>query len=108
MISGGIDVFQIDENEAVITITIGDYLAYLTEDTKELAKNKLRHFLISIKSVLLKILDLRDKVQHTKIALKALIFFKREDVKTSQILDFDYETEESNGETVMFMYEKFV
>ena len=40
--------------------------------------------------------------------MKALILFKKEDVKTSQILDCDYESEEVNEETVMYMYEKFL
>lgn len=53
MMSGSIDLFSLTPTENILTITIGDYLAYLTADTKELAKKKLRHFLICIKGVLL-------------------------------------------------------
>ena len=57
-----------------------------------------------IKNFLAKILESNSKMATTEFALKGIILFKREDVVSSKVLDYDFE----EGQDVSFSYEKFV
>jgi len=48
-------------NQNVIEIVIGDYLSFMTGQTKEVTKAKLRNFLFIIRNVLTKILQHNQK-----------------------------------------------
>jgi hypothetical protein len=73
----------------------------LTAATRELAKKKLKHFLISVKGVIEKINAANGTHKDIKFLLKAMILFKKEDLITSKILDFDFESDSE----VTYVYE---
>ena len=75
--------------------------------TKEVTKSKLKHFLTVIRNVLETILQHNGKGGQTKYQMKAMILFKKEDLQSSQILDYGYENDDKNGELV-YTYEKFI
>ena len=79
----------------------------MTKGTKEVTKKKLQHFLQAVKSVIEKVSTLSDKLKTVQIqyCLKGLIFFKKEDLVTSNILDYEVESTDSD---CIFTYEKFI
>jgi len=63
--------------------------------------------MLAIKGVIEKVAAMSDKLKTAQIqyCLKGLIFFKKEDLVTSNILDYDVESTDSE---CIFTYEKFV
>ena len=88
-----------------MTVIIGDYLQLLNDKTREIAQKKLKQFLLVIKQVISKFLNKYSPEKKVTFLLKGLILFKREDLATSKVLD--YEVDSNDGE-VVFTFEKFV
>jgi hypothetical protein len=64
----------------------------MTKETKERTKQKLKQFLLVLKSVIEKVLEFNNKGKKTIYFMKAIILFRKEDLSSSKILDYDIET----------------
>lgn len=67
----------------------------MTADTRLITKKKLQHFLLCLKRVLEKLLDHGGKVQRSQVAfmLKGVVLFRKEDLVTSKVLDYEVESD---------------
>ncbi len=79
----------------------------MTQGTKTVTKKKLQNFMNCVKRVLEKTIEFADKVPRSQVTfmLKGVILFKKEDLVTSKVLD--YEVESTEGDC-LFTYEKFL
>ncbi|CDW84548.1 emp24 gp25l p24 family protein [Stylonychia lemnae] len=86
-ISGKIDLHQSAKDKFILTVTIGDYIQYMTKGTKEVTRKKLQHFMQAIKTVLEKVVGINGKYKPTQVSysLKGLIYFKKEDLLKSKV-----------------------